>query len=81
MLVGGVFDFLIWGWLGAVAHVIVMKVWNEKTYLYREFGLASIVAILVYSMNLPNSLTAFGIAFLGVDALEGFLRRVVGRNG
>jgi len=79
MFVGGVVDYVMWAWLGGLAHLLVMKVWDEKSYLVREFGLATIVGLLIYYFNLPNSLTAFGIAFMGVDTIEAFLRRITGR--
>lgn len=73
-------EYTVWGVLGAVAHLLVMRfAWEEKTYPVRELGLAIILAFVISQLGLPNRFTTFGIAFLGVDAIEAFLRRIVGQ--
>jgi len=74
-------EFLVWGWVGAIAHILVMTfAWSEKTYVAREFGLATVLAFVISQLHLPNSFVTFGLSFLGVDAIEGFLRRLVGEK-
>lgn len=75
-----VLEYVFWGLLGAIAHILVMRLWNEKTYLVREVGLSVVVSLVIWGFHLPNSFTAFGISFLGVDAIEAFLRRLVRRE-
>lgn len=79
-MIDGFFEYVGWGLLGALAHILVMKVWNEKTYVIREVGLALIMAVVVFGFGLPNKFTTFSISFMGVDAIEAFLRRVSGRS-
>lgn len=74
-------EYLLYGLAGAVAHLVVLRfAWEERTYPLREVLLSIVLAFIISQLNLPNRLTTFGLAFLGVDAIEAFLRRLVGKG-
>lgn len=71
-------EYALWGLVGAVAHLLIMKFsWQDRVYPVREIGMAVVVAFVVSQLGLPNKLTTFGLAFIGVDAMESFLRRLM----
>ncbi|MEM3488700.1 MAG: hypothetical protein QXO75_03440 [Nitrososphaerota archaeon] len=73
-------EYLLWGLMGSIAHLVVMRfAWDEKTYPIREVLLSIVLAFVLSQANLPNKFTTFGLSFLGVDAIEGFLRRLTDR--
>jgi hypothetical protein len=75
-------EYFVWGLMGAVAHLAVMKfLWEEKTYIVREIVLSIVLSFVISQGNLPNKFATFGLSFLGVDAIEAFLRRLAGRIG
>lgn len=74
-------EYALWGLVGAFAHLLVMSMaWRERVYVLREIGFAVVIAFVISQLGLPNEFSTFGLAFMGVDAMEAFLRRLVGKN-
>lgn len=69
-------EYIFWGLLGAIAHIVTLRVWDEKEYIVRELILSAILALAIAGFNLPNRITTFGLAYAGVDTIEAVLRRL-----
>lgn len=73
-------EYSIWGLMGALGHLVVMRfVWDDKVYPLREILFSLVVAFVISQTNMPNSMITMGLAFMGVDVMEAFLRKVLGR--
>jgi uncharacterized membrane protein YjjP (DUF1212 family) len=73
-------EYSFYGLLGAIVYTLVRwGFWKEKgyEYLFRHFAWGFIAGLLVQLFGLPNSLTAFGLGYMGIDLAEGFLERLV----
>ena len=71
-------DYVLYGLLGAIVYTLIRwGFWREKgyEYLFRHLAWGVVAGILVGAFNLPNSITAFGLGYAGIDAAEGFLER------
>lgn len=74
-----ILEYVLMGVLGGVAYVLIAKVWTSEggvTEAARRLALGAIAGLLVYLGNLPNNLTAFGLGYFAIDAIEGIAARV-----
>jgi len=68
---------VIHGVLGAIVYILVARLgWEMRAEILRRLALGAIIGYLVFVADLPNQLTALGLGYLGVDAVEAILDRL-----
>jgi len=70
-----VVHYVVMGFLGGVAYVLVNKIEAERPEVLRRTALGAIVGLLVYLGGLPNFLTAFGLGYAATDVIEAVAER------
>ena len=71
-----IFHYVGMGMLGGGAYILIAKLWNDKAEIARRLALGAIVGFLIYAGNFPNSLTAFGLGYFSIDAIEAIANKV-----
>ena len=68
-------NYVVMGFLGGVAYVLVNKIEAERAEVLRRTALGAIAGLLVYLGGLPNYLTSFGLGYAAIDAIEAIAKR------
>lgn len=64
------------GTVGGLLYVLVSKYgYNERYDIIRRLLIGAVSGLAVYYTGIPDHLTAIGIGYIGIDALEGILKR------
>lgn len=67
-------NYVIDGTIGGVLYILVSKLgYKERWDICRRLIMGAISGLVVYYIGLPNHLSAMGIGYIGIDALEPIL--------
>lgn len=69
-------NYIADGTVGGLLYVLVSKYGYDERYdIIRRLLIGAVSGLVVYHSGLPNHLTAIGAGYIGIDALEGVLKK------
>lgn len=69
-----VVNYIIDGAVGGLLYILVSKLgYSERWDIIRRLLIGAISGLIIYYSGLPNHLTAIGLGYVGIDAIEAIL--------
>ncbi len=69
-------NYIADGTIGGLLYILVSKYGYDERYdIIRRLLIGAIGGLAVYYSGLPNHLNAIGVGYIGIDAIEGALKK------
>jgi len=70
-------QYILDGIIGGALYILVQKYgFADKAEILRRLGIGAIAGYVVYIAGLPNSFTALGLGYMGIDAIEALITTI-----